>query len=63
MINGTLGNGFTLNIPVTSVAQAVGEQLAATPGLMLRLKTDTFRGIATTYNVLAESQRAATRTT
>ena len=55
VINGTLGNGFTLNIPVTSVEQTVGQQLAATPGLVMRLKTDTFRGIATTYNVLAES--------
>jgi aminopeptidase Y len=55
VINGTLGNGFTLNIGVTSVTQAVGDQLAATPGLIMRLKTDTFRGIATTYNVLAES--------
>lgn len=55
-INGTLGNGFTLNIGVTSVTQAVGQQLAATPGLVMRLKTDTFRGIATTYNVLAESK-------
>jgi Zn-dependent M28 family amino/carboxypeptidase len=54
-INGTLGNDFTLDIPVTSVAQAVGQQLAATPGLVLRLKTETFRGIATTYNVLAET--------
>ncbi|MEO8354592.1 MAG: M28 family metallopeptidase [Chloroflexota bacterium] len=56
VLNGTLGNGFTLNIPVTSVTQAVGQQLAATPGLVMRLKTDTFRGIATTYNVLAESK-------
>lgn len=55
-INGTLGNGFTLNIGVTSVTQAVGQQLAATPDLVMRLKTDTFRGIATTYNVLAESK-------
>ena len=55
-INGTLGNGFTLNIGVTSVTQAVGQQLAATPGLIMRLKTDTFRGFATTYNVLAESK-------
>ncbi len=53
-LNGTLGNAFTLNIPVTSVTQAVGLELAATPGLILRLKADTFRGIATTYNVLAE---------
>ncbi len=55
VLNGTLGNGFTLNIGVTSVTDVVGQQLAATPGLVLRLKTDTFRGIATTYNVLAES--------
>jgi len=54
-LNGTLGNTFTLNIGVTSVTQAVGQQLAATPGLVLRLKTETLRGIATTYNVLAES--------
>ena len=54
-INGTLGNGFNLDIPVTSVAQATGEELAATPGLVLRLKTENFRGLATTYNVLAET--------
>ncbi len=54
-LNGTLGNGFTLDFGVTSVTQAVGQQLAATPGLILHLKTETFRGIATTYNVLAES--------
>ncbi len=53
-LNGTLGNGFTLDIPVTSVTQAVGQQLAATPALVVRVKTDTFRGIATTSNVLAE---------
>ncbi len=52
---GTLGATFTLDIPVTSVAQSVGQQLAATPGLILHLKISTFRGIATTYNVLAES--------
>jgi aminopeptidase Y len=53
-INGTLGNTFTLDIPVTSVAQDVGQQLAATPGLVLRLVTSTFRGQATTSNVFAE---------
>lgn len=56
VINGTLGNDFSLNIGVTAVTQAVGQQLAATPGLVMRLKTDTFRGIATTYNVFAESK-------
>ncbi len=54
-LNGTLGNGFTLDISVTSVTQAMGQQLAATPGLVMRLKTDTFRGIATTSNVIAET--------
>jgi Zn-dependent M28 family amino/carboxypeptidase len=56
VLNGTLGNVFTLDIPVTSVTQTVGEQLAATPGLILRLKTDTFRGEATSSNILAESR-------
>jgi Zn-dependent M28 family amino/carboxypeptidase len=55
VLNGTLGNDFTLDIGVTSVTQDVGEQLAATPGLLLRLKTDTFRGMAETYNVFAET--------
>jgi len=55
VLNGTLGNGFTLDISVTSVTQAVGQQLAATSGLVMRLKTDTFRGIATTSNVIAET--------
>ena len=54
-LNGTLGNDFALDIGVTSVTQAVGQQLAATPGLVMRLKTDTFRGLATSYNVLAET--------
>ncbi len=54
-LNGTLGSTFTLDIPVTSVTQDLGQQLAATPGLIMRLKTDTFRGTATTSNVLAET--------
>ncbi len=54
-LNGTLSSTFTLDIPVTSVTQDVGQALAATPGLVLRLKTDTFRGTATTSNVIAET--------
>lgn len=54
-INGTLGNGFTLDIPVTAVTQDVGLELAATPGLVMRIRTETFRGIATTSNVFAET--------
>ena len=55
-VNGTLGNTFTLDIPVTSVTAELGAQLAATPDLVLRIKAETFRGIATTHNVLAEKQ-------
>ncbi len=55
-LNGTLSSTFTLDISVTSVTLDVGQQLAATSGLVMRLKTDTFRGTATTYNVLAESK-------
>jgi aminopeptidase Y len=55
VLAGTLGNTFMLNIGVTGVTQAVGQQLAATPGLVLHLKTDTRRQIAMTANVLAET--------
>jgi Zn-dependent M28 family amino/carboxypeptidase len=55
VLNATLGNGFALDIPVTSVTQDVGIELAATPGLVMRLRIETFRGLATTHNVLAES--------
>ena len=55
-VNGTLGSGFTLDIPVVGVGMVDGAQLAATPGLVLRVRTSTFRGIATSHNVLAESR-------
>jgi len=55
-INGTLGNTFALNLPVVGITQAIGQTLLATPGLVLHLKTQTLRGIATTSNVLAESR-------
>ncbi len=54
-INGTLGATFTLDIPVTSVTQAVGLQLAATPGLVMQITASTFRGLAITNNVFAET--------
>ena len=47
---------FALDIPVTSVTQAVGAELAATTGAVLHVATSTFRGPATTYNVLAETR-------
>jgi aminopeptidase Y len=55
-LNGTLGATFTLDIPSTGITQADGQLLAATPGLVLHLKTETFRGIATTSNVFGESR-------
>ena len=55
-LNGTLGSDFTGNLPVVSVTQELGQQLASTSGLELRVKTSTFRGMATTSNVLAESK-------
>ena len=55
-LNGTLGEAFALDIGATGITQALGQQLAATPGLVLRLKTDTFRGEATTSNIIAESR-------
>ena len=51
----TLGADFTLDIPVVGVTQSSGQQLVATPGLELRVRTDVFRGMATASNVLAET--------
>lgn len=53
---GTLGNTFTGNLPVVGITQALGEQLRATAGLQLRIKTDVLRTPATSYNVLAETK-------
>jgi Zn-dependent M28 family amino/carboxypeptidase len=54
-LNGTLSADFTLDLPVVAVTQAVGDELAATPGLVLRIGTSTFRGLATTSNIIAET--------
>jgi aminopeptidase Y len=51
---GTLSGAFTLEIGVTGITQALGQQLAATPGLMLRLFTSTDRIPASSTNVFAE---------
>ena len=60
-LNGTLGNDLHAG-PAgdRDRRRRVGQQLAATPGLVLRLKTDTFRGIATTSNVHRRIASAAT---
>jgi aminopeptidase Y len=51
---GTLGNSFNLPVPVVGIEQTLGQQLAATIDLVLRLKTDTLITTTTTSNVLAE---------
>ena len=53
---GTLQVDFTLEIGVTAVAQDVGLQLAAKPGLVMRLKTEALRGTQITSNLIAESK-------
>ena len=57
-LGGSLTSAFTLDIAVTGITQALGnELLTLVPGgLTLHVKTDTFRGQATTYNVFAESR-------
>ncbi len=57
VLNGTLGSTFSLDISVTAVTQDVGAELVSLvpDGLTMRLKTDTFRGQATTSNVIAET--------
>ena len=55
-LNATLGNTFTLDLPVVGIEQSTGVLLQATPGLTVRIKTETLRGIATTENVIAESR-------
>ena len=55
LINGTLGNEYSGGIPVMEMTYDLGEVLAGTPGLELRLFVDVFRGLATTVNVIAET--------
>jgi aminopeptidase Y len=51
---GTLGE-YAGNIPVVSASYARGVEWAGTPGLVLHMAVDAFRGPAITYNVFAES--------
>ncbi|MCW7538080.1 M28 family metallopeptidase [Aquabacterium sp. A7-Y] len=52
---GTLGDTFTADIPVVAVSQEIGDTLAATAGLSLKIVTQTTRETRTTYNLIAES--------
>ncbi|HEX5541414.1 MAG TPA: M28 family metallopeptidase [Micromonospora sp.] len=57
VLNATLGGDFTKDISAVTVTLEVGQELVAQvpAGLTLRMKTETFRGIATTSNIFAES--------
>jgi aminopeptidase Y len=51
---GTLGAGFLPEFPAVGITQSLGQTLAATPGLVVHLKTHTLRETHSTSNVLAE---------
>ena len=56
LIGGTLSADYVGGIPVIAVTYARGVEWANTPGLRMRMHANVFRGIATSYNVLAESR-------
>ncbi|HET6668293.1 MAG TPA: M28 family metallopeptidase, partial [Intrasporangium sp.] len=51
---GTLGSNFMPDVPVVGITQALGVELSQTPGLVLRIATETLRETKSTSNVLAE---------
>jgi aminopeptidase Y len=53
---GTLGNTFAEDISVVGITQSLGQTLAATPGLVLHLETETLRTPTTSQNVIAETK-------
>ena len=53
----TLTANNTSGIPVLGTTYALGETLAGTPGLQMRVFANTLREIKTTFNVLAETSR------
>ncbi len=55
-LNGTLGEDFKLDVPAVGVTQVKGSELLTVSGLVLRVKTETFRGTATTSNIIAQSR-------
>jgi Zn-dependent M28 family amino/carboxypeptidase len=54
VVLGTLG-GPEVTIPVVGASFATGEELNATPGLVLHVATDTISETRTTWNVIAET--------
>lgn len=56
VVLGTLG-GPGVTIPVVGASFATGEEMNATPGLVLHVATDTISENRTTWNVIAETDR------
>jgi Zn-dependent M28 family amino/carboxypeptidase len=56
LIFGTLSAAYAGGIPVMDATYARGEEWAGTAGLVMQLSAQTFRGPATTANLLAESR-------
>jgi Zn-dependent M28 family amino/carboxypeptidase len=54
VLNGTLGDGGLATIPSLGLSQELGTSLAATAGLVVRVKTDTGAETLPTRNVIAE---------
>ncbi|MGI9315824.1 MAG: M28 family peptidase, partial [bacterium] len=57
LINGTLGADYAGGIPVVFATYDRGVEWSATAGLELHMVVDVFRGEATAFNVLAETQK------
>ncbi|MCP4767514.1 MAG: M20/M25/M40 family metallo-hydrolase [Gammaproteobacteria bacterium] len=58
LINGTLGSDYMGGIPVFFATYGRGVEWAGTAELELHMIADVFRGEATTFNVLAESDKS-----
>jgi len=54
-INGTLGADYSGGIPVMFSTYGLGEQWSMTPGLVIHMVADVFRGVAVAANVIAET--------
>jgi hypothetical protein len=55
VLNGTLGEGALSAVPALGLTQALGEELLATSGVVMRVTTNTDSRPLTTRNVLAET--------
>lgn len=61
VVNGTLGEAGS-TIPVVGTSFAIGEQLAATEGLEMRVALETHEETVETFNVIADTAGRADRT-